>query len=170
MRRRDFVLRLAGTAAAWPLALHAQETKKIPRLCFLTFDPGSSQSIRFKPFFEGLSELGYVDGQTIAIEFLSAEGQGDRFADLAGQCVRLNANVIVVASTPAGHAAKGATRTIPIVMIGLGDPIGTGLVKTLAQPDGNVTGVTMMAPVVAAKRLELMKELVPRASRLLVLA
>src|SRR5262249_42897120 len=119
MRRRDFVLRLAGTAAAWPLALHAQETKKIPRLCFLTFDPGSSQSIRFKPFFEGLSELGYVDGQTIAIEFLSAEGQGDRFADLAGQCVRLNANVIVVASTPAGHAAKGATRTIPIVMIGL---------------------------------------------------
>src|SRR5262249_16799559 len=116
------------------------------------------------------SELGYVDGQTIAIEFLSAEGQGDRFADLAGQCVRLNANVIVVASTPAGHAAKGATRTIPIVMIGLGDPIGTGLVKTLAQPDGNVTGVTMMAPVVAAKRLELMKELVPRASRLLVLA
>src|SRR5262245_19227681 len=170
MKRREFISRLAGVAAAWPLGVNAQQTKKIPRLCFLTFDPGSSQSIRFKPFFEGLIDLGYVDGRTIAIEFLSAEGQGDRFADLAGQCVRLNADVIVVASTPAAHAATRATRTIPIVMLGLGDPIGAGLVESLARPGGSVTGITGMAPVVGAKRLELMKELVPRASRFLVLA
>src|SRR5262249_52360493 len=144
MRRREFILRFAGVAAAWPLALHAQQTKKIPRLCFLTFDPGSSRSIRFKPFFEGLRDLGYVDGPTIVIEYLSAEGQGDRFPDLAGQCVRVNADVIVVASTPPAHTATSASRRIPIVMIGLGDPIGTGLVESLARPEGNVTGVTII--------------------------
>src|SRR5262249_55693154 len=107
-------------------------------------DPGSSRSIRFKPFFEGLRDLGYVDGPTIVIEYLSAEGQGDRFPDLAGQCVRVNADVIVVASTPPAHTATSASRRIPIVMIGLGDAMGTGFVESLARPEGNVTGVTII--------------------------
>jgi putative ABC transport system substrate-binding protein len=142
----------------------------IPRLCFLTFDPGTLESSRFKPFFEALRELGYVDGQTITIDYFSAEGQGDRFPALAAECLRLKADIIVVTTTPAAQAAKAATRTIPIVMIPLGDPVGTGLVASLARPGGNVTGLTFMATGVAAKRLELLREAVPGIARVLVVS
>jgi ABC-type uncharacterized transport system substrate-binding protein len=166
MRRREFILGLGG-AAAWPLGAHAQPN---PRLCFLSFDldPAASQS-RFDPFFQGLRDLGYVDGKTIAIDYLSAEGHGERFPALAEECLRLKADIIAVSTTPAAQAAKNATRTIPIVMIGLGDPVGTGLVDSLARPGGNVTGMSMMHTDLAAKRLELLKEAVPAISRVLVL-
>jgi putative ABC transport system substrate-binding protein len=144
----------------------------IPRLCFLTFDPGTAQSpaTRFEPFFQGLRDLGYVDGQTITIDYLSADGRGDRFPALAAECLQLKANIIVVTTTPAAQTAKKATSTIPIVMIPLGDPVGTGLVMSLARPGGNVTGLTFMATGIAAKRLELLREAVPSISRVLVLS
>src|SRR5262252_10158031 len=172
MRRREFLIVLGGAAAVLPLMARAQQPKRIPRLCFLTFDPGTlqSRSPRFDPFFDGLRDLGYVDGQTIAIHYLSADRQGERFPALATQCAGLNADIIAVSTTPAAQAAKNATRTIPIVMIALGDPVGTGLVDSLAKPGGNVTGMSMMFPDVATKRLQLLKEAVPAISRVLVLS
>jgi putative tryptophan/tyrosine transport system substrate-binding protein len=144
MKRRTFIS-LLSDAAAWPLAARAQQPKKIPRLCFLTFDPGTfqSRSARFEPFFNRLNELGYVDGQTITIDYLSAEGRNDRFADIGAECLRFKADVIAVTTTPGALAAKQATQTIPIVMLPLGDPVG-GLVSSIARPEGNVTGTTVM--------------------------
>src|SRR3989442_8309639 len=163
-------LAIVLTMLAAPLASEAQPAGRIPRLCFLTFDPGTPQSSRFDPFFQGLRDLGYVDGQTITIDYLSADGRGERFPALATDCLRLKADIIVVTTTPATQAAKNATRTIPIVMYALGDPVATGLVASLARPGGNVTGVTQMSSGLAAKRLELLKEAVPRISRVLVLS
>jgi putative tryptophan/tyrosine transport system substrate-binding protein len=170
MRRRNFIKGIVGSAAAWPLAAHAQQPKKFPRLCFLSFDldPAASQS-RFEGFFQGLHDLGYVDGQTITIDYLSADGRGERYPALVEECLRLKTDIIAVSTTPAAQVAKNTTRTIPIVMIALGDPVGTGLVDSLARPGSNVTGMSMMVTDLAAKRLELLKEAVPRISRVLVL-
>ena len=198
MKRREFITLLGGVMATWPFAVRAQlltnvlrvallamltlltaplmgeaqQSKKIPRLCFLSFDPGTlqSRSSRFDAFFEGLRDLGYLDGQTITIDYLSADGRGERFPALAAECVRLQADIIVVSTTPAAQAAKNATRTIPIVMIALGDPVGTSLVDNLAHPGGNITGMSMMVPELAAKRLGLLKQAVPGISRVLVLS
>jgi putative ABC transport system substrate-binding protein len=168
--RREFITLLGGAAAAWPLAAEAQAPRNIPRLCFLTFDPSTLQSNRFDPFFQGLRDLGYADGQNIAINYLSAAGDGDRFPALAAECLRLKADVIAVSTTPAAQAAMAATHIVPIVMIGLGDPLRTGLVNSLAHPGGNVTGLSLMVPEVAAKRLGLLKEAIPGISRVLVLS
>jgi putative tryptophan/tyrosine transport system substrate-binding protein len=142
MNRRVFLSALTGGLLAAPLAAGAQQAGKGPRLCFLTFDSRATQSnklsslraspVQFDPFFQRLRDLGYVDGQTITIEYLSADGQGERFPALVADCRRLKADIIVVTTTPAAQAAKNATRTIPIVMIPLGDPVGTGLVASLA--------------------------------------
>jgi len=169
LKRREFITLLGGAAAAWPLAAHAQALKHIPRLCFLTFDPGTLQSNRFDAFFQGLRDLGYANGQSIAIDYLSAAGDGERFPALAAEWLRLKADVIAVSTTPAAQAAMAATSTIPIIMIALGDPVRTGLVNSLAQPGGNVTGLSLMVPEVAAKRLGLLKEAIPGISRVLVL-
>jgi len=171
MRRRKFIT-LLGSATAWPLGARAQQPRKIPRLCFLTFDPGTllSRSTRFDAFFQGLRDLGYVDGQTIAIDYLSADGNGDRFPALTAECLRLNADIIAVSTTPAAQVVKNATRTTPIVMIALGDPVGTRLVDSLAKPGGNLTGMAMMVPEIAAKRLNLLREAVPGIARVLVLS
>jgi ABC-type uncharacterized transport system substrate-binding protein len=169
MRRREFITLLSG-AVAWPGVLRAQQPNRIPRLCFLTFDPGTLQTTRFGRFFDGLRDLGYVPGQTIAIDYLTANGQAERYPALADECVRLDADVIAVTTTPATQAAKTATRSIPIVMLGLGDPVGAGLVESLARPRGNVTGLSQIAPSLAIKRLEILKELLPEISGVLVLA
>jgi putative ABC transport system substrate-binding protein len=171
MRRREFIALLGG-AGAWPLAAHAQALKNVPRLCFLDFmlDPGMSRSRRFDGFFQGLNELGYVEGQNIAIDYLSADGRGERFSALLAECVRRKVDVIAVSTTPAAQTAKNETHTIPIVMIALGDPVGTGLVDNLARPGGNVTGTTTMVSDLAAKRLALLKEAVPGISHVLVLS
>jgi putative tryptophan/tyrosine transport system substrate-binding protein len=147
----------------------AQAPRNIPRLCFLTFDPSTPQLNRFDPFFQGLRDLGYANGQDIVIDYLSAEGNGERFPALVAECLRLKADVIAVSTTPAAQAAIAATRSIPIIMIGLGDPVRTRLVNSLAQPGGNVTGLSLMVPEVAAKRLGLLKEAIPGISRVLVL-
>ena len=121
-------------------------------------------------FFNSLRDLGYVDGQTIVIDYLSADEKDDRFPSLVSECLRLKADIIAVSTTPEAQAAKRATRTVPIVMIALGDPVGTGLVESIAQPGANVTGMSMMVPQLAVKRLELLKEAAPNISRVLVLS
>jgi putative ABC transport system substrate-binding protein len=192
---RDFIGSLGGMVSAWPfpagarpakmlrfaliamLALVAapllaegQQPNKVPRLCFLTFDPESSRSTRFGGFFDGLRDLGYVDGQTITIDYLSANGHGEQFPDLANECLRRKADIIVVSTTPAAQVAEHATHTIPIVLLALGDPVGTGLVDSLSRPGRNATGNTLMVSELAAKRLGLLKEAVPGISRVLVLS
>jgi putative tryptophan/tyrosine transport system substrate-binding protein len=173
MRRREFIklaIAAGGVAAGWPLAARAQQPPGIPRLCFLTFDPGTLDSNRFGTFFQGLRDLGYVNGQSISIDYLSADGRSERFPALAAECLRRKADIIVATSTPAAQAAKSATRTVPILFPALGDPVGTGLVDSLAQPGSNVTGMSMMFPELAAKRLNLLTQAVPGISRVLVLS
>jgi len=111
-----------------------------------------------------------VHGQSITIDYLIGDGRSEKFPELAAECVRRKADIVVVSTTPAAHAAKSATRTIPIVMVALGDPVGTGLVDSLARPGGNLTGMSSMTSDLAAKRLELLKQAVPAISRVLVLA
>jgi putative ABC transport system substrate-binding protein len=157
---------------ATPCAGVAQQPKKPPWVCFLTFDPGTlrTRSPRFDGFFEGLQELGYVHGNNINISYLSADNNGDRFPTLIDECLSLKPDVIAVTTTPAAHLLKKATRTIPIVMVALGDSLGTGLVDSLSRPSENITGMSLMVPELAVKRLELLKELVPGISRVLVLS
>jgi len=169
MERRTFFAIVPASLFAVPLFAEAQSARAIPRLCFLTFSPGIPRST-FDPFFQGLRDLGYVDGQTISIAYLSADDHAERFPTLAAECLRLKVDIIVATTTLAAQAAKNATRTTPIVMHALGDPVASGLVVSLARPGGNVTGVSMMSPGLAAKRLELLKEAVPRLSRVLVLS
>jgi putative ABC transport system substrate-binding protein len=123
------LLVILGLLAA-PLVVEAQQARRVPRLCFLTFDPGTAQSPspRFEAFFQGLRDLGYVHGQTMTIDYLAPDGRSEWFPELAAECVRLKADIIAVTTTPAAHAAKSATRTIPIVMVALADPVRTGLV------------------------------------------
>jgi len=156
---------------AAPTASEGQQSNAVPRLCFLTLEPGTLQtrSARFDAFFQTLRELGYVDGQSIIIDYLSAADQSERFSELVAECLRRKADIIVPSTTPAALAAKKATSTVPIVMIELGDPVGTGLVNSLAQPGGNITGMSSMVPELATKRLELLKDAVPTVSRVLVL-
>ena len=160
------------TVLAAPCAGEAQQSKEIPRLCFLTFDPGTLQtrSPRFDGFFHSLQNLGYMHGRNINISYLSADNNGDRFPTLIDECLSLKPDVIAVTTTPAAHLLKKATRTIPIVMVALGDPLGTGLVDSLSRPSENITGMSLMVPQLAVKRLELLKELVPGISRVLVLS
>jgi putative ABC transport system substrate-binding protein len=157
---------------AKPCGGEAQPQQSIPRLCFLTFDPGTLQtrSPRFDAFFQGLQDLGYVQGRNIWISYLSADNKGDRFPSLIDECLALNPSVIAVTTTPAAQLLKRATRTVPIVMVALGDPLGTGLVDSLSKPSENITGMSLMVPEMAVKRLELVKELVPGISRVLVLS
>jgi putative ABC transport system substrate-binding protein len=170
MKRRAF---LAGTGAALlasPLAAEAQP-RKVPRVGYLS--PGSSsdpgRQRRFEAFRQGLRELGYVEGQDIVIESRWAEGKYERYPALAADLVRLKVDVIVAVGGRASQDAQQATRTIPIVMSVTIDPLGTGLVASLARPGGNVTGLSLMASEVVGKQLELLKEVVPKVSRVALL-
>jgi putative ABC transport system substrate-binding protein len=170
MKRRAF---LAGTGAALlasPLAAEAQP-RKVPRVGYLSpgspSDPGRQR--RFEAFRQGLRELGYVEGQDIVIESRWAEGKYERYPALAADLVRLKVDVMVAVGGRASQDAQQATRTIPIVMSVTIDPLGTGLVASLARPGGNVTGLSLMASEVVGKQLELLKEVVPKVSRVALL-
>jgi putative ABC transport system substrate-binding protein len=170
MRRRDLVILLGGAAVAWPLSARAQQAGKIPRIGILT--PEFPRDIGlFGSVLRGLRDRGYPEGQTIAIEYRFAEGQIQRLPNLAAELVRLKVEIIVAVAPPAIHAAAAATTTIPIVMaFSGGDPVRAGFVKNLARPGGNITGLTILAPDLGVKRLELIKAAFPEIARVAVLA
>jgi putative ABC transport system substrate-binding protein len=149
--------------------VEAQQAKKVPRIGFLGGNSFSDLSPRVDGFKQGLRELGYVEGQNINIEYRFADGKVERLSDLAAELTRLKLDCIVTAGTPATHAAKQATSTIPIVMGNVDDPIAQGFAISLARPGGNITGMTDIASELAGKRLELLKEAVPKLSRVAVL-
>jgi ABC-type uncharacterized transport system substrate-binding protein len=147
----------------------AQQPKKVRRIGYLSARSSSSESTRIEAFHQVLRELGYVEGKNIIIEYRFAEGKFDRLPDLATELVHLNVEVIVAGGVPPTRAAKQVTTTIPIVMAGGGDPVSTGLVTSFARPGGNITGSSDLTVDSITKRLELLKEVVPKASRIAVL-
>ena len=171
MDRRTFLGALAGPLLAARLAAEGQQAARISRIGFLSpqspFDPGMPG--RLGAFRQGLRELGYVEGQNIAIESRWAEGRYDRLPGFAAELVRLKVDVVVTYAPPAIQAAKQASGTIPIIMAGIIDPVATGFVASLARPGGNITGLTLMAPELVGKQLEILREVVPKVSRVALL-
>jgi putative tryptophan/tyrosine transport system substrate-binding protein len=165
MRRREFITLLGGAAAVLPLTSHAQQTT-MPRIGILQFAGPEHMG----PFAQALRDLGYVEGKTIQFETRSAEGKADRLPALVAELIASKVDIIVASLTPAVVAAKNATRDIPIVMAPAGDPLGMGLVASLARPGGNLTGISAAGAELAAKSLELIPEIVPGARRAGILA
>ena len=156
--RRKFLATLGGAAVAWPLAARAQQAGKIHKVGYLS---PSLPSVYSPLLSDDLRELGWIEGKNVTFEYRFAENRLERLPELAAELVRLNVDVIVAVGTLGPLAAKRATTTIPIVMLSAGDPLGTGLVDSLARPGGNVTGMSLMVPDLGGKRLELLKELFP---------
>jgi len=169
IRRREFITLLGGAAAAWPLAAQAQQPAKLPTIGFLGSLSPSAQNQWTAVFVQRLRELGWIEGQTVAIEYRWAEGQMDRAAEIASEFVRLKVNVIL-ASGAMVIAAKRATSVIPIVFAAAGDPVANGYIASLSHPGGNLTGLSLQQTDLAAKRLELLREVVPTLRRLAVIA
>jgi putative ABC transport system substrate-binding protein len=169
MTRVVSMVMLIVVALAAPLSADAQPSTNIPRIGFLTAVPLSMMSARTEAFRQGLRELGYVEGKTIVIEWRSAEGQFDRLPSLAAELVRLKVDVIVTAGPLPTRPVKAATVTIPIVITNDNDPVANGFVASLARPGGNITGMSTLSPEIYGKQLELLKEIVPRLSRVAVL-
>jgi putative ABC transport system substrate-binding protein len=167
MRRREFLAVLGSALAAGPLTAWAQQSGRIYRIGYLS--PTVGLEARDKAFLEGLHEVGYVEGKNIVIEYRFAHGKFERLAELAAELVRLDVDVIVAVVTQASIAAKAVTKKIPVVMLGVSDPLSSGLVTSLARPDANITGTSSMTGEVAGKWLELLKEIVPKLSRVAVL-
>ena len=167
---KEKIIALAGAfVLAFSFSAEAQQAKKVARIGFLLAPSRSTVSEYVEAFREGLRELGYVEGQNIVIEYRSAEGKFERLSDLAADLVRLKVDVIVTAGgIQAIRPAKNATSTIPIVMTGTADPVASGFATSLARPGGNITGLTLGGPELVGKRLELLKEAVPRVSRVAI--
>ena len=168
-KRRKLIFALGAGALAAPLCSFAQQKGKIWRVGFLTAYSSSAETPAFDSFRQAMRELGYDNGRNIAYETRWAEGDLERLPGMAEDLVKFKPDVMLVANTPSVMAAKKATTTIPIVMVGVGDPVGTGLVDNLARPGGNVTGFTNIIGEMSGKRLELLKEVVPRLSRVAAL-
>src|SRR6266545_5068798 len=169
MKRFVGLFAIFVTLAAWGAVALAQQPKKVARIGFLAAVSHSANSARFEAFRQGLRELGYVEDKNIVIEWRYAEGKLDRLPALAAELVRLKVDVIVSGGSTATRPAKEATNTTPIVMAQDTDPVGSGFVASLARPGGNITGLATLAPELSGKQLELMKEIVPRLSRVAVL-
>ena len=169
MRRREFITLLGGTVAAWPHAAVAQQAGKLPTIGFLGASTRSAENEWIAAFVQRLRELGWVEGRTIVIEYRWAEGHDERLAEIAAEFVRRKVDVIVTWGSEAAIIAKQATSVIPIVFAAMGDPLGTGLVASLARPGGNITGLSNQSVELAGKRLELLREIVPGLRRLAIL-
>ncbi len=168
MRRRDFITLLGGAAVTWPFAARAQQAK-LPTIGFLGPTSSSSQSQHVAAFVQSLREFGWMEGRNVAIEVRWAEGRDERYALIAAELVRLKVDVILTHNTLPVLAAMQATSVIPIVFASAGDPIGTGIVASLARPGGNVTGLSSQSTDTAGKRLELLREVVPGLRRLAII-
>jgi putative ABC transport system substrate-binding protein len=163
MRRREFIITLlGGVAVTWPLAANAQS--KTPRIGFMGNSTAALEANLVDAFREGLREHGYEEGRNIVIEYRWADGKYERFPALVAELIAANVEVIVTAGTPAALAMKKATTTVPLVMVAVGDPVGTGLVPSLARPGANLTGLSSVAPDLEGKRLQLLREVVPALS------
>jgi ABC-type uncharacterized transport system substrate-binding protein len=169
VKRREFITLVGGAAAGWPLAAGAQQPGKLPIIGYLGSSTLSAMSQWTASFVQRLRELGWVEGRNVAIEYRWAEGRAERAAEIAAEFVRLKVDVIVTYGTPPTLAAKQATSAIPIVFALAGDPVGTGLVASLARPGGNVTGLSVQLTESLGKRLELLREAVPGLRRLAIL-
>jgi putative ABC transport system substrate-binding protein len=167
MDRRTFIGRVAGGLLAAPLAARAQQVAKVYRIGILETIPAARNASNLDALRKGLRDLGYVEGRNLVIEYRSADGRPERFPDLAAELVRLKVDLIVTRGTPAASAAKNATETIPVIMATMGDP--RAIVASFARPGGNITGVTTFSTELTAKRIELLKELVPNLSRIALL-
>ena len=161
MKRREFIT-FVGVAAVLPLAASAQS--KIPRIGFIGNSTAALEANLVDAFREGLRELGYEEGRNIVIEYRWAGGEYQRFSTLVAELITAKVDLIVTAGTPAALAVKKATTTVPLVMVAVGDPVGTGLVPSLARPGGNLTGLSSIAPDLEGKRLQLLREIVPALS------
>jgi putative ABC transport system substrate-binding protein len=166
MKRREFITLLGGAAGAWPLVAGAQ-SERVRTIGYL--NPGQPVPQMYAPFVEALRQLGWIEGKNLIVDDRYSDNDVERLHQLAAELVRLNVDVIVATGTLGPLAAKRATTKIPIVMTAAGDPLGTGLVASLARPGGNVTGMSLMAPDLGGKRLEILKEIVPALSRVAVL-
>jgi putative tryptophan/tyrosine transport system substrate-binding protein len=169
MKRRQFITLLGGAAAAWPLAAYAQQAGKLPTIGLLGATTPAAQSQLTAAFVQRLRELGWIEGRTVAIEYRWAEGRSERFAQFAAEFVRLKVDVILTHNTPPVLAAKQVTSVIPIVFATAADPVGTGVVASLARPGSNVTGLSSQTNDTAGKRIELLREVVPGLRRLAIL-
>ena len=169
MRRREFISLLGGAVAAWPLAASAQQPVKLPIIGLLGSSTALIESQRVAAFVQRLHQLGWIENRNVVIEYRWAEGRQERFAEIATEFVQLKVDLIVAPTTPAVMAAKQATSLIPIVIATADDPVGTGLVASLARPGGNVTGLSNQISDTSPKRLELLREVVPGLRRLAIL-
>ena len=168
MKRREFITLLGGAAASWPLAARAQQPGKLPTIGFLGSSTPASWSSWTAAFVQRLRELGWSEGRTVTIEYRWAEGRPEWYAEFAAEFVRLKVDLIV-SSGGSAYALKQATSVIPIVFAAANDPIGSGLVTSLARPGGNVTGLSLQTTETAAKRLELLREVIAGLRRVAVL-
>ena len=169
LHRREFITLLGGAAAAWPLAARAQRAGNVWRIGMLDTTSAALNAANVDAFREGLRQLGYIEGQNIVIEYRSADGRIERFPELAAEIVSRKVDVIVTRGTPAALAAKHATATISIIMAASGEPVGAGIVASLARPGGNVTGLSAFVTELTAKRIELLREVRPQIARIALL-
>src|SRR5215831_7996972 len=168
MSRKLVCVALVALLLTFSIPVEAQQPVKIPRIGYLAANSFSAFSARIEAFQQGLRDLGYVEGKTIVIEWRSAEGKLDSLPTLAAELVRLKVDIIVTGGLGATGPAKKATATIPIVMTQDSDPVANGFVSTLARPGGNITGLSTLAPEISGKRVEILKEVLPKLSRLAV--
>ncbi len=169
MMRRIDVFALSALLFALSFSVDAQQPKKIPRIGYLTGATADGQTARIQAFQNGLRELGYAEGKNIVIEYRYAEGNRERLPALAAELVRLKVDVIVTGGGGITRVAKKATNTIPIIMTNDTDPIGNGSVTSLARPGGNITGLSNLSPEISGKQLEILKEIIPKLSRVAIL-
>jgi ABC-type uncharacterized transport system substrate-binding protein len=170
LKRRDLLTLLGGAAAVWPLAARGQQGGKLPSIGFLGANAASTQREWTAAFVQRLGELGWVEGRTIMIQYRWTEGRNEPATEFVAEFVRINVNIIVTSASANVLVAKQATSTIPIVFAAAGDPVGVGLVASLARPGGNVTGLSLQNTDLGGKRVELLREIVPSLRRLAIMA